>query len=128
MADNNHHHGEVRITIAGKSYSLLFDHNALADLEGELNIVLGTQEGNPFALGYRGMRALLWAGLRHQMPRLTVQQAGELLEEADLDSLAEPLGHAFALKHMTEEKYQDLRAQEATQEESPKNSASPLPT
>lgn len=77
-----------------KPRRLRFDVNALADLEEHLGVGIGKvmeQEAN-----FRLLRALLWAGLKWEEPRLTIERAGALIQDylargGDLDALAQKL-------------------------------------
>ncbi len=67
---------------------LKFDFNALADFEAEV--------GRPFssigeAAGIREIRAMLWAGLRHKYPKVTVREAGDMIPKAKGDNLSEQM-------------------------------------
>lgn len=77
---------------------LRYTMNALVNLEELL--------GRPFFdvlqdfgaghLGLRELRGILWAGLIHEDPDLTVEQAGALLDEAgDLQTVALQIGEAL---------------------------------
>jgi hypothetical protein len=41
------------------------------------------------SMGMNYLRILLWAGLRHEDPEMTIKRAGELVEEAEGDSVTE---------------------------------------
>lgn len=88
-----------------KERHLLYDVNALIDLGDELGINLLTPEGweqlagkkivdentgevtfEPVAPSFRRVRAILWAGLRHEDETLTVRQVGAMLDPTDLGS------------------------------------------
>lgn len=68
------------IEIGGESYEIRYTVNAVRDMERHLGVsafeVLG---GGSLTLD--AVQALLWAGLRHQAPRLTPDQAGLLLDQ-----------------------------------------------
>lgn len=69
----------VPITLAGKERSLKFDFNALADLDTAAPGVLpGYISG--LQAGFGAVRALIWAGLKHEEPRLKLTEAGALIE------------------------------------------------
>lgn len=67
---------------------ILFDLNALADLEAETGRNMLSPEGwAPFeAMDATSLRLLLWAGLRHEDPELTLAAAGGLIRQ---DNMAE---------------------------------------
>lgn len=73
-----------------KARNLKLDFNALADADSvdgrAINEFLSGQRGSMAAI-----RALMWAGLKHEDPRLTVQEVGQLIQDAMInggDSLA----------------------------------------
>lgn len=92
----------VPITL-DKERHLLYDVNALIDLGDELGINLLTPEGweelsgkkivnaetgqetfEPVAPSFRRVRAIVWAGLRHEDETLTVRQVGAMLDPTNL--------------------------------------------
>jgi len=105
----------VAITIAGTVYHLRYTFNALAAYEdatgaslmelfafddATLREVQGASSDSAAqsALASSGIarqfkmgtiRALLFAGMLHEMPDLTIEGAGDLLEDADGDTLAD---------------------------------------
>jgi len=74
----NKHRGEVELTIGGESKRLRFDMQALAELEEALGLEsiaeLGKRLDNP---SIKLARAVLWAGLLHTEPELTLKAVGE---------------------------------------------------
>jgi hypothetical protein len=44
----------------------------------------------------RVMRALVWAGLLHEEPTLTIEAVGDMIEEAGADNVAKTIIEAFA--------------------------------
>jgi hypothetical protein len=85
----------VTIELGGRARRIRFDMNALAELEGVLGrSVAEILSGDGHALGFAAIRALVWAGLRHEDRGLTLDRAGMLIQSA-LDggmSLADILG------------------------------------
>lgn len=74
-----------------------YDLNALADLEAELGRS-AIEVFTPGAkIGFRELRALLWAGLRHEDPELSVTAAGKLIGEAVGKSFLEKFNHVVSL-------------------------------
>ncbi|HEY8342927.1 MAG TPA: hypothetical protein VIK75_08050 [Calditerricola sp.] len=72
----NKHRGEVELKAGDKTYVLRYTTNSLVRLEDEL--------GKPaMELGesFHEARALFWAGLLHAHPDLTMEQAGEIMDE-----------------------------------------------
>lgn len=88
----------VAITLGGRERHLRYDVNALIDLGEELGINLLTKEGweqlvgkadadgnfAPAEPSYKRVRAILWAGLRHEDESLTVRQVGAWLDPSNL--------------------------------------------
>lgn len=71
----------VLVEIAGKTRRLRYDINALCALEAELGMPLLTISKllSTGRIWVTHIRAILWAGLLHEEPSLTVKQAGDLL-------------------------------------------------
>ena len=94
------HQGIITIQL-DRLRRLKYDVNALAEFEG----VVGQSLPSLFSLrdgespeemgrrvgGFRVARALLWAGLLFESPRLTLHEAGNLIESAQGESLEEKL-------------------------------------
>jgi hypothetical protein len=118
-----------------KPRSLLYDVNALIDLGGELKINLMTKEGWEVLLGkmetpppttmddtpverfvgaipsFEKVRAIVWAGLRHEDETLTVRQVGAMLDPADLGRVVTAYTDAFQAADITESKSADPNGQ-----------------
>lgn len=69
----------IPLEIAGKTYTLRYDINALSDAEllAGKSISALTQEKS-----INGLRVLFWAGLKHGDPNLSVSKAGAILQSA----------------------------------------------
>lgn len=84
---------------SGRTYSLKYSMNAVVELEEALRMPISqfTQLAHNF--GVREARALLWAGLLHKQKDLTIEQAGDILEDIGLEKAskeaAEALGEAL---------------------------------
>ena len=63
-----------------KSRHLRFGLNALAALENELGASIQAVFSDIDRVGFTQIRGILWAGLLHEMPDLTVEKAGDLFE------------------------------------------------
>lgn len=88
----NKHRGEVELKAGDKTYVLRYTTNALVRLEDELGkpaTVLGDS--------FREARALFWAGLLHAHPEITVEQAGEIMDEVGLTEAVQKAGEALRL-------------------------------
>jgi hypothetical protein len=79
---------------------LRFDANALVAVEEvlgrPLQEIIPPDEGRASRqVGFREMRALLWAGLLHEDPQLTLQQAGELLDLKQMNDIMAKVNEAI---------------------------------
>jgi hypothetical protein len=102
MGVANPHRGEVDVELAGKDYKLRYGHNALAEVEKELKrpitaIFAVDENGEVTNFGFVEILALLAAGLRHQVKRMTSQRVGDLLDKSDrpLTYYGEKIGEAL---------------------------------
>ena len=81
----------VTVELGGKTRELVYDYNALADVEERAGMgiaALFTEE----RAGYHLIRLLLWGGLRPAEPRLTPARVGDFVQEykmagGDLETL-----------------------------------------
>lgn len=99
--------GEQVIHVGDRTYTLYYDMNALAELEGELGMKVVEIE-QMFKKGISGvgineLRAIFWAGLLHRYEDpddyLTIREAGKIFTEAaqeDFDGVVEAIGESFA--------------------------------
>lgn len=75
----------------GKTYTLVFDYNALADIEEASGMgvaqLFSEQRG-----GSSTIRYLMWGGLRARVPNITKQKAGELIQAYLKENGSEALG------------------------------------
>jgi len=100
---------------------LLYDVNALADLGDELGLNLLTPGGWEALTGKRvrdeatgeekfipaepslkRIRAIIWAGLRHEDPAITVREVGAMLNPADLGPAIQAYTEAWEAQDVTE--------------------------
>ena len=77
-----------------KERNLFFDSNAMVSVEEAVGktafeIISGAR------MGFRETRAFLWAGLRHEDPRLTIEAAGDLLTSRNLSAIAKAINEAI---------------------------------
>lgn len=100
----NRERGEVDLTIAGQTYTMVLTTNALCELEDLMSsplrpmtyadVLMASKKGST-----RAMRATFWASLRQYHRKVTLEEAGSLMDAADVDgkSFAEKLAAlAFA--------------------------------
>ena len=75
-----------------------FDTNALCDAEEALGVGIGAMMNQQ--MGFRAIRALLWAGLRWEDRGLTLERTGRLMQQflengGGFDALAEKVTSAL---------------------------------
>jgi hypothetical protein len=76
-----------------KQRKLRFTFNAFCELEEVMDRPL-TELQNGFKM--KDLRALLWAGLLHEEPEMTIEQAGDLIDEAEsIEVVAEAVSKAI---------------------------------
>lgn len=121
MADNK----PVYVELDGKRRALKFTFNAMADFEDYFGLGIG-QVFSQQNMGFRVIRALYWAGLRHKDKGLTITKTGIMLQKAmkegeSLDSLMEPLNKAIdssgIFDNMGDEEDEDDRDDVSSDEE-----------
>jgi hypothetical protein len=96
----NKNRGEVSFEANEKSYTMRFSANALCELEDVLNMGVNDvaeQMSKPKNLRIKTVRGIFWAGLRDYHPEITIQQAGELIQDITLPRCLELIGKAFNL-------------------------------
>lgn len=91
----------AELAVNGKNLTLLFDINALCDLEEETDKsfpeIIREMTAAPTGVSMRMLRALLWAGLRANHPEVDIGAAGRIISECGgvLPAL-EKIAEAFA--------------------------------
>jgi len=124
---------KVPITL-DKPRTLLYDVNAMIDLGELLRVNLMTREGwdqlvgrmetpapqtmddkpaeqfVPAVPSFEKVRAIVWAGLRHEDETLTVRQVGAMLDPTDLASVIAAYTEAWQAADVTETKSADPNA------------------
>lgn len=93
----NPHKGEVSIKIDGASYTLKMSSNAICVAEkvsGQTmsQLAAGLGDGSFLAI-----RSMFMAALSSQFPALTLEQAGDLMDNAGIERVTTALLEAFAL-------------------------------
>ena len=90
----NKHRGYVDVEL-DRPRRLKYNMNALAELEDVL--------GKPMTqfsaenVGIKELRALVWAGLLHESPDLTLREAGDLIDLDHLEEIVKKVSEALAL-------------------------------
>ncbi|ADU50171.1 hypothetical protein Tmar_0046 [Thermaerobacter marianensis DSM 12885] len=84
--------GEVELKAGGKTYVLRYTTNAMVQLEEMLGRSVLEIVNNP---SFTDARAMVWAGLLHAHPGLTLEQAGEIMDEAGVVEAIQAAGQAL---------------------------------
>ena len=86
----------ITIKFNGETRHLRYDFNAFVALEEELGIPI-SEIGDKVAgsVGFKDMRAIVWAGLIHEDKKLTLSDVGNMLEPSNLAEIAEKVGEAL---------------------------------
>lgn len=101
--------GAVKITFGEGAEAKTYTARALtlSDIvEFQADICLLADFENRPELNFAGLRYMLWCSLRHDMPELTLKEAGDLFEMPDLEELEE-LVKSFFLKRVRVAKPQE---------------------
>jgi hypothetical protein len=100
----NPHRGEAELIVNGELNVLRFTMNSLCALEEELGepvAALADKMKDPAQFRISMARAVLWAGLLHKRRDLTIEQAGEIIDEAGITATMAAIGKAFSLAFAT---------------------------
>ena len=92
----NSHRGDTPIEVGGVAYTLCYDLNATAMVMEHLGLTSFEQLADGVSLSGIGMSDLIhmmWAGLQHHHPDLTLKEVGAL--DWDISEVAKKLGEAF---------------------------------
>jgi hypothetical protein len=92
--------GEVAFAAGDKSYTLLFDINALCELEdvlgeGALAGGLGANGAQDVLISLKRLRAFVWCGLRRHHGVLTLADAGDIVGAAGIAAATAAVGEAL---------------------------------
>ena len=68
------------IELGGKNRVIRYDYNALSDLEQAGGASISSLFSDQDNLGFNFIRLIIWAGLKHAEPGLTVQRAGGFIQ------------------------------------------------
>jgi hypothetical protein len=73
---------KVPIELGGNAYNLVMTYNAWCDVERVAGMnPFSMDENEAFDLSSpSNVRVMLWAGLRHENPSLTLEQVGDMLD------------------------------------------------
>lgn len=89
----NPHKSEVAFKVGDTEYTLKFSTNAICELEERLDKGLNTIVSNMERL--TTVRAMLWAGLQSKHDSITLQKAGEIIDQCGMPAATEAIGRAL---------------------------------
>lgn len=95
----NVHKGEVAIDVDGTTYTFRYSVDALCRLQGVVKKTLGqimTSLGSDIDIEV--IRAVIWVGLREHHKDITLEQAGEMIPNIDMEKLGEAISAALPKK------------------------------
>lgn len=81
---------QVELHLGGKPRVWKWNYNAIAELSE-----VRSATGNPIESDVSQLRAVLWAGLVWNEPKLTLQQVGDWLDESDTGVISGELSRAL---------------------------------
>lgn len=89
-------HGRVSLRVSGQTYTLVYDMNAICAFEERAGMgfsqAISALDANGFS--FSTVRLLGWAGLQREHG-LSLEEAGEVIGSAGLQSFLEALGRAI---------------------------------
>ncbi len=97
----NPHKGEVSLEIGGTSYTLKFSTNALCVAEKVSGQKISALMDDLGEGSLNAVRALFTAAMAKHMPNMTVEQAGDLLDEATVPVVTAKLTEALMIAFPT---------------------------
>lgn len=97
----NKHRGEVEIFL-DKKRTLKYNMNALVNLEEALGHSITQMDASN--VGIKRIVQMFWAGMLHDMPNLTLQEAADLMDYSTLDEISQKVSEAFELAFEPEKK------------------------
>lgn len=90
----NPHQGETSIEIGGTLYTLKLSTNALCEVEDATGRSISTLN---YVGSLRDIRALFWGALRGAHPKVTLADAGKMMDVAGVKAVSAAVGKAIAL-------------------------------
>ena len=94
----NVNRGEVALKVGDSDYVLKYSANALCDPEAVLKmpiVEITDLMSDPKKISMTTVRAMLWAGLKSHHPKITLDQAGDMIEKLTLSGALVNVGLAF---------------------------------
>lgn len=105
----NREKGEVSLTIGERTFTLVLNTNAMAEIEDQLSLLDGKERNwdyfasrmvNKKTAGVRDVRLLFWGMAREFHPEITLKEAGRLIDQAGgvvgLDAILAPAAEKAA--------------------------------
>ena len=84
---------EVAFKVGEVEYTLKFSTNAICELESRLDKGLNTIVANMERL--TTVRAMLWAGLQSKHESITIDRAGDIIDQCGMAAATEAIGKAL---------------------------------
>jgi len=92
----NKHRGEINLNVGDRIYTLKFTTNSIVLLEEALGKSVNKIGDD---VGVKELRAMIWAGLQHNHPEITLDKVGEIIDEIGteygFDRINEAISFAF---------------------------------
>jgi hypothetical protein len=85
----------VKLSLGGKPRALRYTTTALVAVEDETGLTIGELAQRCSMGSVKAIGTLVWAGLLHAEPALTLKEAIDLLDIQKLDSIAKALNDAL---------------------------------
>lgn len=93
----NKQKGLVEIELGGKTRTLNYDLNAIAELEDKTGVEVSDMA--EMKMSIKNVRAMLWAGLIHEDEDLTEKEVGAMVNMHNMEYVQEKLAEAFVPKN-----------------------------
>lgn len=95
----------IGVDICGKHYTIKYTYNALSEMEVNARSGIANLFSDKGKVGLNTVRLLIWAGLMHNMPNWTMNDAGDLIEQyltegGNLEKLMDPFKDALKESQM----------------------------
>lgn len=87
--------GGVKVKLRDGVYTLRYDTAAFMALEESSGLTLGEVQSAMTKLSVRTIVSIVWAGLLHAEPKLTVATVADRIDLKDLEPIAEAVGKGF---------------------------------
>lgn len=121
--------GEAKIMIDGRTLTLKYDFNAIAELERLQGMSVASMFAGDIAnnFGIRAIRDAIYCGLIWSNPALTVKQVGEQLRFEEIEHYAKAVSEGLVGALGDPKKVQTGSSEESEKDLTTMNSSSELP-